>query len=810
MSWQEIRHGLESRWVRGGLALAIVVSLLPYSALEVQLRPLLLMLFGGEFLLRLALVIRRQVDNPREEMGFLVVDFLALLSFLPADSLGISLSVLRALRLLRLVVLLRFTRELARDIYRVLTRREQLRQLAFVTGSVLGLSFVAAVVLHSMGWPEPTSEEGFWDRMWWAFRQVESPDNLVPTLRDHPGLILVSLGLTIVGIFVFSYLIGLGTTIVEQVLQAEKRRAVPYHGHTLIAGPVHGSASMVEEFVRIYEKNRELRRLRPREIWRWLRGLDPRPRRHALPRITLLGAREELPAFLYKPHMRRVVYRQGSAADAASLSLAGGEAAKRAVFLPDGDGDDADAKTVAALSTFRAHNRAAHVFLEVRRSENAAIAKAVGGPSTFVLDGPRFIGLFLAHHLTIPGAERVFAELMSADGNEMYTHLYADEGERQALHAGGEDFSFAEMARQAHEQHGVTLVGAFVGDEQADRGQRRLLSMSHLTVWLNPLVAPQGVDLQPFALETNTLPAAKLQGLIGLAPTYLPLRRAARAATTPVDVPVADADAAGQLFGQAKVQDGPANVLIVGHNEALEPLVDSLGHLRESIRIQVALPMAADVQLPEGLARGGRCESTRSEALASCAASLAQKEGAEAVVFMAPRAEADPDAILALRVHRFVREWMGGSEGSKETPLQLLVEVDALPRGETLAQDVARLTGGQIRVTPVSTSEITNYFLVHSVFVAGVMELYEQLLGTRGDDLMYVPVGQGQMPQGEVDARSLRDVLMAQGFVLLGLRHHDGGVCLNPPADQRFDAESLDGAFVVGRCVLPAATDKAQ
>jgi hypothetical protein len=122
------------------------------------------------------------------------------------------------------------------------------------------------------------------------------------------------------------------------------------------------------------------------------------------------------------------------------------------------------------------------------------------------------------------------------------------------------------------------------------------------------------------------------------------------------------------------------------------------------------------------------------------------------------------------------------------------VEVDELRRGQTLKANVERLSGGRIEVTPVSTSDITNYFLVHSAFVPGVMGLYEQLLGERGADLGFVPSNGNA--DGEVSAAAIRDHLMARGCVFLGVQVGDE-VRLNPPSSECFPAAELRGAFVV-------------
>ena len=96
-----------------------------------------------------------------------------------------------------------------------------------------------------------------------------------------PAWLLVLFRIT--GIFVFSYLIGIGTNVVEQVLRAERRRPISYRRHTLVMGDVHEAEALVTEFVAIYDKNRLLRRMAPTDIVRWLLGRGPRPRRRARP-----------------------------------------------------------------------------------------------------------------------------------------------------------------------------------------------------------------------------------------------------------------------------------------------------------------------------------------------------------------------------------------------------------------------------------------------------------------------------------------------------------------------------------------------
>jgi hypothetical protein len=77
----------------------------------------------------------------------------------------------------------------------------------------------------------------------------------------------------------------------------------------------------------------------------------------------------------------------------------------------------------------------------------------VGGAGTFALDVPRFLGLFLCHHLIAPGIELLYRDLLTADGSEFYTHIFVEREEHAAsdrlAREDGGMLSFAQMQRAA-------------------------------------------------------------------------------------------------------------------------------------------------------------------------------------------------------------------------------------------------------------------------------------------------------------------------------------------------------------------------
>ncbi len=494
---------LETRPVAFFLVSLIVLSVLPYPGIEASLRPLFLVGFGVEIAIRIALLSTGRTKGSRLEWAFLAIDIAAFVSFLPFEwwlSPG-ARDLIRLLRLVRLLALLRFARALAADVYQVITRREQLQQFGLVTGTVVALAFVSSIVLMQLAVPYsydgasgPGAPQGFLDELWWAFRQLEDGGNIVQNLHAHPLLIVISLTLTTTGVFIISYLIGIGTNIVDLVVRAERRRPVGYRRHSLVVGSIGQSELLVREFVRIYEKNRGIRHIRFRRVWDWVTGRAPAPGRFILPRMALLGPDAEPPAFLYDRGMRWIVYRQGEGGDVDALEVAAAGHAKRAILLARREaGHDADAITVASLGAFRAVNRTAHAFVEVLDSDNEDLVRMVGGEGTFPLDVPRFLGLFLCHHLIVPRIEEVFDDLLTAKGCEFYTHIYVDREETESLAAmAGQTLSFEQMARAALANHGIVLAGVFLGDDSVGRIEADLIPVDRLVEWVNPAAIPSG------------------------------------------------------------------------------------------------------------------------------------------------------------------------------------------------------------------------------------------------------------------------------------------------------------------------------
>jgi hypothetical protein len=829
---------VEVRFVKLTLAVLIILSLLPLPVVHDRLRPLFLFTFGLELLLRLVAHVRPREGARRRrfERLFVLVHVLAFVSFFPLERwldarwlLGLTM-----LRLARLLVLVRFARDLAADLYSIMTRREQLQQFGLVTAAVWGLAFVSAVVLEQLGvlhdydGAGQPGATGFLDRLWWSFRQLESADNLVTSLHGHPLLSVVSICLTIVGVFVISFIIGIGANIVEQVVRAERRRAVRYVEHSLVIGPVHEAEMLVREFVRLYERNRVLRRLRAAEVWQWLFRHGPMPRRHALPRMALLGTSDDPPDYLYEAAMRWVVYRQGDGWDPEALFRVGAPEAKRAIVLTRADaGPDADAVAGMALASFRAQNPDAQVFVEVMESDNRAIMATIGGAHTFPLDMPRFLGLFLCQHLVTPGVEELYTDLMTADGSEFYTHIFIEPQEIAAVRALGEDgyVSFERMARMAYRERGVILAGVFLG-ERTPQPTRGLVPVDGLVQWLNPLRDPaEGSAAKGLGAQAGRVPLATLRGLIGVTATYAPMRRYGRDLVMGHGVlpPGGGAEPAAETVpwarGMTMARGLLARLLVVGYSAALPSMLRELSRFMPGVDAVLVLGERGDERIALGerlaslgigldsgakppgkegltlpLEHGGRVTvyTQKGHDLASFAVQCAAKGGAVgAAVFLSEPDAVDRDARTAMRLLRFVRALEHG-EVPRGERLHLLAEFASVAKGEHVrrlvdAERCGYAGAGRLRLSLVSTERIKNYFMVHSAFVPGVTALYDEILGEDGQEIVRLEPPAGVKAEGvRVRFGEMLEALESRQCIAIAVETADGRVMLNPARGEVF------------------------
>lgn len=836
------RAAYQHRLARLALVVLVVISLVPLSGLaDTLLRPVFLIVFGGELLVRWLWWRARPRSLGAAQIALVAADVVAFVSFLPIDALvgHERAQLLALLRLARLLMLLRFARALALDIYAIVTRREQLHQFGLVTGAVLFLAFVSAAILTHLAIPHEVEDaKSFLEQLWWSFRQIESPDNLVRTPRVNMVVLSLSLGLTITGVFVISFVIGIGTNVVDQVVAAERRRPLSYRGHTLVSGPVHGSEILIREYVRIYAKNRQIPS--PERLFTWLKYSNPLRTAKQFPRVALLGRREEPPPYLWEPLMRWVAYREGDPAEPASLDRVAAARAKRAILLAREElVHEADAVSIATLAAFRAQNDDAHVFVEVTDTDSVPLVKQVGGKGTFALDMPKLLGMLMCQHLLTPGMQRLYHDLLTADGSELYTHVYADADERAALRrqaATTATVSFDALVRFALARHGVHLIGVMLGEREAARASSGMVLIEGLVPWLNPHVidASDATTLSALGARPGVVPLANLRGVVGFAESYLPLQAAgvdiARGAFGGL-ADEAPADAAIDALRSATTFQAPAtkHVAMIGASDALPSMLRELARYVPGVEVTLFVSQRGGERVPltrrleqlgvgfdardpapggDGrtftLERGGRITiySHDGPDLSGFAARvLARIPPVEAAVFLSEPDGDERDARVAMRILRFARLLEEGKLPHGDT-LHVLAEFLSVEKGARIRGHLDPRSCGFadprcMRFTLVSTDTIKNYFMVHSAFVPGVVGLYEMLLEERGQEIVrftFTPPAHGP---STTTIRALQRALAASGAIPFAVEMADERLFLAPPASYPLTVADIRGVYAI-------------
>ncbi|MFZ6177128.1 hypothetical protein [Nannocystis pusilla] len=477
---------LSSAGVRLLLSAAIIFSLIPEPWVK-QYEPLLLGLFALEFSLRLLLAIRRETDDDSRQRGWrwprlgalalLALDLVALVSFLPIDPRASPW--MRSLRLLRFVVLLGYWAPLMRDLRTVMLRRERARQVVVMAMVVGLLSFAGALFLQQSEFDDrgvDYDEDGridrddrdFFTKLWWAFRQIQDPGNMM-TAPTAPGVVVISLWLTVAGLFLVSFLIGLGSDVVREMMELSQLRPPGLHGHTVIVNITAATRQLLEELMRYYQKLLP-QDVRPLSRWWFALLLDNLRRALMGPRYVVVGTSPDRPDFLRRSELARIVYRHGSANDEAFMHRADIALAQRVVLLADTAAAEPDAETIRASLAIveglrdpspadpeegavtgsniqvqktrsrrtgritdghltHQRGRGKLLIAEILDERNvpaawAALASGGGELRAFIVVVDRMIALFLACVGRTAGIGPLLAELLTCTGHEIYTCFF--------------------------------------------------------------------------------------------------------------------------------------------------------------------------------------------------------------------------------------------------------------------------------------------------------------------------------------------------------------------------------------------------
>lgn len=795
---------MERTSTRVVLSALILLSLLPLPFVH-DLRLAFFAVFSVEVGVRVLLLFAPDEAGRRRrprglDLLFLAFDVVATLSFLDWSHLG-DARFLRLFRLSRLVLLAGYWRGFLGDLWSVARQRERRYQLGFVVSVVAVTTLTAAVLLHVVvdrphdfdgdgrlwAWeesgaaPAPPGEAArdpgdtdFLTQLWWAFRQVQDPGNLVEQPRNLP-LLAVSLTLTIGGLLLFSFLVGVGTSVVEELVVLSRERRLGFRRHVVVLGGGPHAHFLLEELAAFRAK----------------RVLESK--------LVLMGPELERPEALREPSLSRIQYRHGDSARPEHLLRADVDRAALVIVLADEQGGDA--LTVSRILAVRQVNPDCRIVADVQRAQNRRSVLEAGGARTAAVTTRRFVGLFLAAELLFPGLDALFRELLTSVGQELYL---ADCGGRAVIER------FDRLVARSVAERAVVPLGLRGGD-----GRDRL----------NPRPEERHEGVRSLLVLARSSRAAERYGAA-----------VAEGAVAPDEGPAPPAAPALRLSPEL---ERLRRLLVCGYREELGDLLAELGQFLSGldVRLMVAPGRVEDVvadlagRLPH---ESGARWTTREDGLvvlerdgevrvgvrvfAGDPASdrwLGASPGAagelgdvDAVLLAADGSwGSDPDAKSALGLLKLVGLVREAPE-SLRAGFRVVGEIQEPGKGDLLEHRLRALRreqggGGADRSAILSTEKLRHFLLGQEVLVPGVAQLYEDLLRETGDEVVKLVPPEGAGGSGELGFPELAAALAPRRLIPLAveLTGEDGPqTCVNPAEGEpghRFRLEQLTGVFAL-------------
>jgi hypothetical protein len=864
-----IERILDLFWVRLALSVAIITSLIPVPWVD-RLDPIFLVVFGAEFAVRLFafLVLPRahieedlrqptgsiDPESPSRRwstVGLLLLDFVALLSFLPVGG-TMGARWLRVFRLTRMLLLVGYWAPLVRDLWSILARRERARQIILMGFVVGALSFAGAVLLHAFTDDDSVvdvtddgvvdeRDDSFLALLWWSFRQVQDPGNMLSSPMALP-VVIVSLMLTVFGLFLVSFLIGMGTDVVRELLELTRLRPPGLRGHTVVVNISPSTRRLLHELMRYYRKLFPTDAPFPSMAW----FSDLRRRGFAGPRYLVAGTTEEPPDFLRQPELSTIVYRQRADDEEELIRRCDLMLAKRVVLLADEGDSDPDAETIRSLVTLvqRVRNHESRgefvnglgrkrvIIAEILDESNLPAARAAlanGGDSFrgFVVPTERLLALFFASVVRRPGLGILLEELLTSRGHEIYTCFFQTPG-----------LGFSMEQPPDLGPDGRKAVDGLLRRGLARRGEGRVIPLGLLTdeegdqergfgVWINPGATspPNGAGARPLgfvAIADNFRSIRTMaEELDGPIPALrrrdtsdeieLPeLARTHRRKTTRVAVCGFRPGSIYMLEELFRSDPGGEILVLVPDQAARLAALEAIETHSELVR-QGLLPGRHGAFVPTDGARveynepgsGGRisvmhlvvADWMASRHLTTLPAGFGHVADLDAVIFVASDPEnADKRTTTALLK---LEQLVGRDRKHRPRVVAEVIDGRLAQRLDQRYQDL-----GVDDVHVFSIQELRAYFLFQSVVVPGFDTVYAELLGSWGQSFVHKHIETHR--SGRCTFAALALALRDQGEILVAVELRHGRrrfeLFVAPVGRDRgtkFDLSELVGVWVI-------------
>ncbi|NQZ60256.1 MAG: NAD-binding protein, partial [Lentisphaeraceae bacterium] len=310
---------------------------------------------------------------------------------------------------------------------------------------VMALSFTSATLLYELTMNEKTwralefeEKPEFTDLMWWSFRQIEDPGNLVQH-DSHLGILAISFTLTITGLLLFTFMIGIGTNVVKEMMDTAREQAPGLSRHSILLNAGPSSEFFMNQIIEYSRKQL------------------------ISPKWMIMGRNDEsthrkLQEVSHKSS--HINFRSGTAYNPQDLQKVDAATAKRFVILADQQDTTPDAETISAIMSARQLNPNAQIVAEIYNRKNSSAAETAATNSNIVVVETEYLlALLMANIIEMPQAFPVIEEMLNTEGQEMSSYVFKNN--EQPL--GREYFSgpdgYKKLVINAYRKNGSIIIG---------------------------------------------------------------------------------------------------------------------------------------------------------------------------------------------------------------------------------------------------------------------------------------------------------------------------------------------------------------
>lgn len=334
---------------------------------------------------------------------FWIIDMLATISFLEFLPFGESF---RVLRLLRLIKLSRYLGSFFGELGQIINRRSIRRQFIIVFLLLFAISIVVGLIFYV------AEEENIIEYAWWSFKTLFDPGEMIgyeefyndvggdendTDLKTLPIKTVFSISLTIVGLLLLSFFIGIGTQVVENLVQITKNKKLSYKNHIIIYGWSRGTELMLSEVLKVLEDNQ------------------------INDKIVLLQDVDETLEDDIELKYKNIVSRYHLHNTSEALRKVGIEKAHTIiVFGRSNINKNDDPDVIKKILTIREiYNPELYVIGMIKSEKNHAPAIEVGADIVIIRES--FMGFYMTQNILKPELKKFYYEVLTSEGCEFYT-----------------------------------------------------------------------------------------------------------------------------------------------------------------------------------------------------------------------------------------------------------------------------------------------------------------------------------------------------------------------------------------------------